>query len=146
MIFLVCLLLLGPLLSLGTVLYCAVKQAQETRNLKKMNEHHLKTWPPYFDAIKDGSKPFEVRKEDGEPFELGDTLVLHEFVPCSICNGTGDLSNDLVVKSCGCLYTDNPKGRYTDDILVRSVTFVLKGGEFGIEAGYVVMGLKEDAS
>ena len=27
-------------------------------------EHILKTWPNYFDAVKRGEKPFEVRRDD----------------------------------------------------------------------------------
>lgn len=44
-----------------------------------MAEHHLKTWPEFFDAIADGRKTFEIRENDRE-FQVGDTLVLHRFV------------------------------------------------------------------
>lgn len=42
--------------------------------------HHLKTWPEYFNAVAQGLKTFEVRKDD-RPFRRGDRLVLQEFDP-----------------------------------------------------------------
>jgi len=42
--------------------------------------HELKTWPEYFNMIAIGLKTFEVRKDD-RGFELGDTLVLKEYLP-----------------------------------------------------------------
>lgn len=40
--------------------------------------HELKTWLPYFDAIVDGTKLFEVRKNDRD-FQVGDCLRLIPF-------------------------------------------------------------------
>jgi hypothetical protein len=40
--------------------------------------HDLKILPQYFDAVKEGSKTFEVRRDD-RPFNVGDVLRLHEF-------------------------------------------------------------------
>ena len=45
-----------------------------------MKDHRLKTWHPYFDAVKDGSKPFELRLDD-RGFEVGDTLTLLRYDP-----------------------------------------------------------------
>ena len=42
--------------------------------------HELKTWPEFYQAIVDGRKTFEVRKND-RGFAEGDTLYLREFDP-----------------------------------------------------------------
>ena len=86
-----------------------------------MSEHHLKTLAPYFDAMARGQKWFEVRRDD-RGFEKGDVLILHRM---------GE---------------DKPH-RYDgfgkpETTLRRRVAYILTGGQFGIEAGYVVMSLE----
>lgn len=76
--------------------------------------HNLKTWPEYFAAVRSGKKRFEIRRNDRD-FAVGDILVLREFNPGS--------------------------GAYTDQTEERQVTFMLSGGQFGLEAGFVAMGL-----
>jgi hypothetical protein len=84
--------------------------------------HYLKTWPAFWEAVERGDKTFEVRKND-RAFQTGDLLVLEYFDP------------------------DNPPCQWpianTRQPIYRRVTFVLPGGEFGIEPGYVVMGITE---
>jgi ASC-1-like (ASCH) protein len=46
----------------------------------KATIHDLKIWPPYFEAIKNGTKKFEYRIFD-RPFKVGDLLRLREFNP-----------------------------------------------------------------
>jgi hypothetical protein len=43
-------------------------------------KHELKIWPQYFCRVLDGSKTFEVRKND-RGFQPGDHVVLHEYDP-----------------------------------------------------------------
>lgn len=77
--------------------------------------HELKIWPAFFDHIANGSKKFEVRKNDRK-FEVGDQLLLSEYEPVS--------------KS------------YTGRHAYCSVTYVMQGGQFGIQAGHVVMAVE----
>ena len=43
-------------------------------------KHELKIWPMYYERVKNGSKTFEVRKNDRN-FQMGDTVTLKEFDP-----------------------------------------------------------------
>lgn len=44
--------------------------------------HSLKTWPQYFEAVRQERKTFEIRENDRE-FKVGDWLQLHEWCPKS---------------------------------------------------------------
>ena len=44
-------------------------------------DHHLKTWPKYFEAIWDNKKRFEVRKTEDRTFEEGQFIRLLEWDP-----------------------------------------------------------------
>lgn len=43
-----------------------------------MKTHNLKTWPEYYQKVLDGTKTFELRKDD-RGFKVGDELCLHEW-------------------------------------------------------------------
>lgn len=79
-----------------------------------VTRHDLKTWPAFFAAVKSGDKTFEVRRDDRH-FQKGDMLRLLEF---------------------------NPEDQlHTGNELEYRVSYVLRGGQFGIEPGFVVLGL-----
>lgn len=80
-----------------------------------MMEHELKTWTPFYASMVSVEKLFDVRKNDRN-FQVGDTLNLREW--------------------------DNKKEKYTGRKTKKEVTFILKGGAFGIKRGYIVMGVR----
>lgn len=84
--------------------------------------HILKTRPVYFDAVKSGDKNFEVRRDD-RGFQKGDVLVLRRTLPDR---------PDLVEYGLGAKVAHE---------ITRQIAYVLTGGQFGIEPGYVVLGL-----
>ncbi len=101
--------------------------------------HELKTWSPYFLALWEGHKTFEVRENDRD-YGLTDLLHLREFDPCKTCSGTGrvwDVGDKMVCGVC-----QGAKGVYTGKEMTAEVTYVMDGGRFGVEKGYVVMGIK----
>ncbi|MNW38087.1 hypothetical protein D3C74_151460 [compost metagenome] len=78
-----------------------------------MNKHELKILPEYFQAVWDGSKTFEVRKNDRD-YKVGDMLVLLEWDP--------------------------DKNEWTGSGICKRVTYILDAPEF-VKEGYVVMSL-----
>lgn len=83
-----------------------------------MAEHVLKVQPPYFDALLDGSKTFEVRRND-RGFQRGDVLVLSEVYLSTLT--------------------------FTGRSLRKFVSFVYAGDPRfgGIEPGHVVLALAD---
>lgn len=65
------------------------------------DEHDLKTWPAYFEAIWKGEKSFELRRFDRD-YKVGDKLYLWEFDPI--------------------------KEKLTDRMVQARITYVLSGG------------------
>lgn len=81
--------------------------------------HELKTLPGYRDSIRCGAKTFEVRKDD-RGYNSGDELhLIRHNGTCSVAASDG---------KC---------------ILRARIGYILVGGQFGIEPGYVVMALKD---
>lgn len=77
-------------------------------------DHELKTWPEHFEAVRRRVKTFEVRKDD-RTFQVGDFLHLREWDPAT--------------------------KEYTGRDCMRPVLHILRGGQFGIESGYVVLSI-----
>jgi ASC-1-like (ASCH) protein len=79
-------------------------------------KHILKTWPEYFKEVEAGTKTFEVRKDDRN-FKVGDTLLLVEYTP--------NVGLSIPEKSIG-----------------KTITYKLEGGNFGVEKGFCILGIK----
>jgi len=75
----------------------------------------LKCWSISFQAIKDGTKRFEYRKDD-RPYGVGVTVLQREW---------------------------NPDTGYTGDSLYHDITFIIRGGVFGIPGGYCIFSTSE---
>lgn len=82
-----------------------------------MARHGLKTWPEFYEKVEDGSKTFELRKND-RGFKVGDTLVLQEWDPI--------------------------KKEFTGRQLERTVSYMLEGFEV-IRASWCILALAEPA-
>lgn len=81
--------------------------------------HELKTDPHVWEAVNDGSKNFEVRRDD-RGFQKGDILRLKRW---HVANWH--------------------EQRFNSPTIDRVVTFILTGGQYGVEPGYVVMALAD---
>lgn len=92
--------------------------------------HELKCHPEPFQAVVDGTKPFEWRKDDRD-YRVGDTLLLREWEP-GLAAVVIDTENEYGVE---CV----PMG-YTGRECSRVVTYIIREG-FGIPEGYCIMGL-----
>jgi len=93
------------------------------RGMTMATEHKLKTWPRYWDAIDSGEKTFEVRLND-RAFQTGDILLLEQYNPETRRYVTEGFAIDAKIKT-----------------IRKRVTFLLQGGQFGIEPGHCVLGL-----
>lgn len=78
----------------------------------------VKCWPEFFEALWDGRKRFEVRKNDRD-YQLGDVLQIREWRPPS----EGD-----------------PEGHDTGRVVETRIGYILRGGQFGIDPDYCVIG------
>ena len=76
--------------------------------------HCLKIMPKYYDSLKHGYKPFEIRKNDRD-FKVGDVLTLQEY--------------DIETKE----YTES-------DELYFDITYILDDSEY-LQDGYVCLGI-----
>lgn len=92
-----------------------------------MTKHTLKLNDRYFDAVANGIKTFEIRKNDRD-YKVGDTLVLKKV-------------ND---EGLYITYADHNLGINLDYEIKVAVTYILTHDDFpdGIPEGYVVMSIE----
>ncbi len=78
--------------------------------------HELKTWESYFHAIANGTKQFEIRKDDRD-FRIGDELYLRE--------------------------TKYGSGEYTGREVRRKISYILRHEpDLGLMDGYAILSLE----
>ena len=76
-------------------------------------QHELKTHPQEFQAVLNGLKTFEVRKND-RGFNVGDELRLIEY---------------------------NQETKRYGSYCIRSIKYIMHGPKFGVEKGYCAMSI-----
>lgn len=81
--------------------------------------HELKTWPQYFEAIANGVKTFEIRRND-RLFEVGDALRLREWEPAA----GAPLGGSHTGREC-----------------TRHITYIT---DFAQQQGHVVLGISSE--
>jgi hypothetical protein len=77
--------------------------------------HELKTWPDPFEAVWDGRKPYEVRRNDRN-YLVGDCLVLREWDP--------------------------GRSRYGQRSISAVITYLTPGGQWGLPLDVCVLGIR----
>ena len=87
-----------------------------------MATHKIKAWPDYFKAVVDGSKTFELRKNDRD-FHVGDKLELQEYDPLAVSSP------------------------YTGKKQKVKIKYIISGDDegfrFGLQPGYVCMSIQK---
>ncbi|WP_218683886.1 ASCH/PUA domain-containing protein [Carnobacterium maltaromaticum] len=78
-----------------------------------MKVHELKIEPKYFEAVKDGRKKFEIRKNDRN-YKVGDVLILLEY--------------------------DKYYEAFTGEKITVEITYLT---DYAQQNGYVVLGIEE---
>lgn len=106
-----------------------MKNIKEYRKAEAVT-HELKILPEYFEAVLNGNKTFELRKDD-RGFKVGDTLILKEFKP-GIYDSSGP--EKVTIKECG----------YTGREVEKKITYIFKGGTpfMGLRKGYAILNIK----
>ena len=80
-----------------------------------MQVHELKTLNPFFEDVWSGLKDFEVRKNDRN-YKVGDRLKLIEH---------GEIRD------------------YKPRYILKDIKYILKGGKYGLQSDYVILGLSD---
>lgn len=90
--------------------------------------HELKTDPEPFMAVWTGKKRFELRRNDRN-FQVGDTLILRQ-----------------TTYSAKEMHAQGLPLEYTGRRFLCTISYVLQGGNYGLESGYVVLGISAEVS
>ena len=100
-----------------------------------MTKHNLKLNDRYFDAVANGTKTFEIRKDD-RGFRVGDTLVMYRV------NDEGKYLDPTYSRES---QPSNLVGPWLDPVRV-TVKYILTHDDFpdGIPEGYVVMSIERE--
>lgn len=77
--------------------------------------HELKILPRHFKSILDGTKNFELIKNDRD-YKVDDDLILQEYA----------------------------HGMCTNRKAYRKITYILQGGEYGLDKDYVILSVKSN--
>lgn len=96
-----------------------------------MRIHVLKTWSPFFEATRDGKKPWEIR-EDDRNYQEGDYLVLRRFVPTGL-QGAG-------IRGA---VDRHPAGKWGNEYVVMKVVWLEKANTARLWPGCAVMTLAD---
>lgn len=95
----------------------ALEGSESPRMGEERRTHDLKCWPEPFAALRRGDKPYEIRVNDRD-YRVGDLLRLREV---ALFHGYA--------------------GPYTGEVEERVVTYMTRGGEWGLPADLCVLGL-----
>jgi hypothetical protein len=85
--------------------------------------HELKTWPEYFQEVKNGNKNFEFRDNDRD-FKVGDTVILKEWKPNEWTPHVGNYTGDEITMRISYVLTEGfglPFGKAIISLLPESV-------------------------
>jgi hypothetical protein len=112
-----------------------------------MTTHHLKTHPAPFADVEAGRKTFEIRKDD-RGYKVGDTLVLEEWDAEKASTLYRELWREYASDgdfdgATAAARADAIHRAYTGHTCTRVVSYIFdpQGERYGLEAGYVVLGL-----
>lgn len=106
--------------------------------------HALKIWPECFDAVADGTKPFELRREDDRTFAVGDVLVLREWRPELAVYGMDGWDAIQAAKdptSAETLHRHLDARGYTAQSITVQVTYILRD-EAWLQPGVACLGIR----
>ena len=92
-----------------------------------MRTHVLKSWPEFFERVLEGTKTFELRRNDRD-FQVGDVLLLREWIPPAVrCKPGGAIV----------------AGSYTGREIYARVVYSLAHAD-GLDLGFVILGIVVD--